>query len=498
MSLKIVEKADRNMKKDLIKVGIAGSPETDTGQRTSTLIEQIDRISSMNVVSVYNRDIREAVVMLEESNVLEEFVEITKRYKRLPKALFKEPPEAPSSNANKDGRKNFLNSGIKIYTDDLEMFLTREDLDVIVVSEMDTENATFIIWNALLKGKSVVNLNAVSEATLGLLFKNISRTNNAIYSVGAGDEPASTLDLINFCDKLGLEIICAGKGKNNPLNIYSTPDDYIAKPGQDGFEKTGTKNWKKNCKDKDKREYDQSGNTDKLTRSNDKKATRGLNVSPRCITSFVDGTKTMLEMCILSNAAGIPIDKPGMHGPKANVEDLVNTFNLKTHGGILENVPAIDYAIGDIAPGVFVVFTCKQKSIIEELRYLKMGNGPNFVIYKPYHLGNIEVPLSIYDVIEKKTPTLTVKDKIITSVGARAKKNLKAGDIIDSIGGYTFSGLAISYEEIAKKGYVPICLVENAKVIKDIEKGEIITFDHIKCDAKSTVYNLWNLQLKII
>jgi len=202
-------------------------------------------------------------------------------------------------------------------------------------------------------------------------------------------------------------------------------------------------------------------------------------------------------MAILSNATGIPVDKAGMHGPKINVADLVKTFNLKENGGILTSIPAIDYAVGDIAPGVIVVFTSKQRSVIKELEYLKMGDGPNFVLYKPYHLGNIEAPLSIYDVVLKKKPTLTVKDEFVTTVVTRAKKDLKEGDFIDSVGGYSFSGLAINYEEMTNKNYVPIGLVENSKVIRNIQKDKIISFKNIECGTNSIIYNLYNLQSKL-
>ncbi len=415
--------------KNILNAAIAGSLETDTGQKTSTLIEQIESLKNMNVKAVYNEDIKEAELILKEANLIEKFEYIN------------------NLNALKKSKAE------NIITDNLEIFLGIENIDVAIVTEVDTKIAVDVIYKSLKSRTSVININAVSEVTLGLLFKNLASSNNVIYSVGAGDEPAATLDLINFCEKLGLDIICAGKGKNNPLNIYCTPDDFIGKGKQ-------------------------------------------IKVSPRIIASFVDGTKTMLEMAILSNATGFPIDRTGMNGPKVDVSDLVKTFNLKRNGGILSSIPAVDYGIGDIAPGVFVVFTSKQESIINELKYLKMGDGPNFVLYKPYHLGNIEAPLSIYDVMLEKRPTLTVKDKIITSVVAKAKKDLKPEDIIGTVGGYDFSGLAINYKEMIEKKYVPLGLVEKSKVKRSIEKDKIISFEDMECITDSII-NLWNLQVKI-
>jgi len=415
--------------KNIFNVAIAGSLETDTGQKTSTLVEQMELLKDINIMAVYSKNIKEAELILKKANLKGKFKYIN----------------------NKNGLKKSKSENI--ITDNLEIFLSIENIDVVMITELDTKIAVDVIYKSLKSRISVINMNAVSEVTLGLFFKNLADLNNIIYSVGAGDEPAVTLDLVNFCHKLGLDIICAGKGKNNPLNIYCTPDDFIEKGRQ-------------------------------------------IKVSPRSIASFVDGTKTMLEMAILSNATGIPIDKDGMHGPKVNVADLTKTFNLKENGGILYNIPVIDYVIGDIAPGVFVVFTSKQESIINELKYLKMGDGPNFVLYKPYHLGNIEAPLSIYDVMLEKRPTLTVKDKIITSVVAKAKKDLKPEDIIDKAGGYDFSGLAIDYKEMLNKNYVPIGLVEKSKVKRSIEKDKIISFEDIEC-ITDIIINLWNLQVKI-
>jgi len=415
--------------KNIFNVAIAGSLETDTGQKTSTLVEQIESLKDINIIAVYSKDIKEAELILKKANLKGKFKYIN----------------------NKNGLKKSKSENI--ITDNLEIFLGIENIDVVMITELDTKIAVDVIYKSLKSRISVINMNAVSEVTLGLFFKNLADSNNIIYSVGAGDEPAATLDLVNFCEKLGLDIICAGKGKNNPLDIYCTPDDFIEKGRQ-------------------------------------------IKVSPRSITSFVDGTKTMLEMAILSNATGMPIDKTGMYGPKANVVDLVKTFNLKKDGGILNSIPVVDYVVGDIAPGVFVVFTSNQKSIINELEYLKMGSGPNFVLYKPYHLGNIEAPMSIYDVVLSKKSTLTVKKEMITSVVAKAKKDLKPEDIIGTVGGYDFSGLAIDYKEMLNKNYVPIGLVEKSKVKRSIEKDKIISFEDIECITDSII-NLWNLQVKI-
>ena len=415
---------------DRIKVAIAGSYETDTGQKTSTLIEQIENLPDIELTSYYCYDLGEAKKVLEKAGIFEKFSYFSLNNKQ-----------------KKDIKQKF-------YTDRLELFISNINYDTIIVSEINTEKAVEIIFKCLLQGKSVINLNAISEITLGLIFKKIAEP-GSIYSVGAGDEPAATLQLIEFCQKLGLKIISAGKGKNNPINIYCTPEDFSEKAREAG-------------------------------------------VSPKSIASFVDGTKTMLEMAILSNATGYPIDKTGMHGPQVNVKQLAEVFCSRRDGGILNSVPAVDYAVGDVAPGVFVVFTSDQKSILEELDYLKMGKGPNFVLYKPYHLGNIESPLSLYDVIFEEKPTLTIKNNFVSSVAGRAKKDLQKGELLDTAGGYTYSGLAVDFKLMKEKGYIPIGLLEGSQVKINIKKDKIITFDDVELNTNSIRYNLWKIQESLL
>jgi predicted homoserine dehydrogenase-like protein len=338
----------------------------------------------------------------------------------------------------------------RIAESNLEKFLERES-DIVIVTDKNSEIAANVVFNSIENKKNVINMNAASEALLGDYFKEKSLENKVIYTVGAGDEPAVTLNLINYCKNLGLDVVCAGKGKNNPLNLYANPDDFKGKAQQIG-------------------------------------------VSPEGITSFVDGTKTMLEMAILSNASGINIDKDGMHGPNINLADLIDNLKPEKDGGLLKTTPAIDYVIGDVAPGVFAIFTSKQESVLKELNYLKMGKGPYFLLYTPYHLGNIEAPLSIKDIAVSNKPTICVKDKIITTVAAISKKDIKAGERLDSIGGYCFAGIALKHDGVKQNDYLPLALAENSIARNDISKGNIIKFSDVAINPDSVLYDLYSVK----
>ena len=158
----------------------------------------------------------------------------------------------------------------------------------------------------------------------------------------------------------------------------------------------------------------------------------------------------MIEMACLSNSTGLVPDCRGMHGPRADIKDLTEIFRLKKDGGILSRKGVVDFAIGDLAPGVFLVYTTENKVIKADLKYLMLGNGPYYLLYRPYHLTSIETPISIARAYFYGEPTLVPECGLISEVITLAKKDLKAGEKLDGIGGYTVYGL-IEEHGTAKK-----------------------------------------------
>lgn len=190
--------------------------------------------------------------------------------------------------------------------------------------------------------KHIVMMNVECDITVGPILHRLCRQAGVVYSLTAGDEPGSIVEVFRFAKALGFKVVAAGKGKNNPLDIYANP---------------GMKEWQ------------------------EKAAARRMN--PRMLLEFVDGSKTMIEMAAVANATGLVPDCRGMHGPHCNVKDLKTVFSLKSQGGILTREGVVDYGIGDINPGVFVVVTTDQKRIIDELVQRDMGTGSNYLLYRP-------------------------------------------------------------------------------------------------------------------
>ena len=212
-------------------------------------------------------------------------------------------------------------------------------------------------------------------------------------------------------------------------------------------------------------------------------------MNPKMLASFTDGTKTMTEMVALANTTGIPLSKRGMNGPAATIKTLQNVFSPKEDGGILEKKGVIDYCTGDVAPGVFVIVKSNSKYINGEMTYLGMGPGPYFALYRPYHLASIEAPISVARAVLDREASLYA-EHLIAEVVAMTKKDLKVGDKIDGIGGFTVRGYADIADETRRDNLVPIGLLQNAVLKRDISVNTLLTYDDVELDPNSLIVKL--------
>lgn len=344
-----------------------------------------------------------------------------------------------------------LEEGKVIFTDDVRILTGIEKIDVVVDATGHTEVGAFVALSSIVGAKHVVTLNVEADVTVGPILKKIARDYGVIYTLSAGDEPSALKELYDFADGLGLEVICAGKGKNNPLNMEANPAslaDYAARKGS----------------------------------------------SARMMTSFVDGTKSMVEMACLSNATGLIPDCRGMHGATVGIKELIKTFSLKKDGGILDRTGVVDFAIGDLAPGVFLVYSAKNKMVKDVLSYLALGEGPNYLLYRPYHLTSIETPLSIARVYFDREPWIVPSAGLVSDILTVAKRDLAPGEIIDGIGGYMVYGLIDLYEITNKEKLLPIGLSKGCILKRSIKKGEPISYDDVDFPSDTLLLQLRKLQ----
>ena len=319
-------------------------------------------------------------------------------------------------------------------------------VDIVIESTGIPEIGARITHSSLLAKKDVAVLNVEMDVTIGPLLHKIAQENGVVYAVCHGDEPIEAKVLVDYARDLNFEIIAAGKGKNNPFEPLSNPDSV-------------------------------------------KETAIEKKMNPKMLCSFTDGSKTMTEMVALANTTGLQLSKRGMFGPASSVKSLQNTFALQADGGVLDRPGVVDYCTGDVAPGVFVVVRHNDPYIAHEMSYLKMGPGPYFVLYRPFHLASIEAPITVYRMILDRESSLFAPH-LNAEVVCMTKKELAVGDVIDGIGGYTVRGYADIALDAKRDNLVPIGLVGGAKIIKAIGVSELLTYDHVELRTDSIIVKL--------
>lgn len=349
-----------------------------------------------------------------------------------------------------------IEKGKYVVSDNSEIACKANLIDAVVDATGVPDVGARIALDSILNQKHITMLNVETDVVIGPLLKQLADNAGVIYTGTAGDEPGAVKELYDFADGMGFDIVAIGKGKNNPVNLASTPESVYEQAMKEG-------------------------------------------VSPKMLTSFKDGTKTMVEMTAMANAMGYIPDVRGAHAPVAGVKDLPGLFRLKKDGGILNQYKIVDYVNG-IAPGVFIIVTTNLEQVHHEMQYLSMGPGPNYVLYRPYHLTSLETPLTVARSVLYHEPTIVpMGGKPIAETLAVAKKDLKAGEKLDGIGGYTVYGTIDTYENGKAANGVPLGLInKNAVMTKDVSKGELITFDAVTLDKETLIYKLRNLQETLI
>lgn len=329
-------------------------------------------------------------------------------------------------------------------------------IDVVVDATGKPAVGAEIGLMAMENGKHLVMMNVEADVTIGAYLKHQADRLGVVYSLGAGDEPSATIELINFVTALGYPVIAAGKGKNNPLNFDATPDDYRAEA-------------------------------------------LGKSLNPRMLVEFVDGSKTAVEMSAIANATGLVPDVPGMHGPCAGLDELHKVLCPREDGGLLSRKGVVDYTVGKgVAPGVFVVAEIAHPRLRERMDYLKLGKGPYYTFYRPYHLCSLEVPLTCARAVLYGRADMAPIAHPTAEVTAVAKRDLQPGDRLDAIGEYTYRAWAMDAREARELQAIPCGLVEDGRVLKPIRKGELLTWNNALPPADSKIAKLRQLQDEIV
>jgi predicted homoserine dehydrogenase-like protein len=322
-------------------------------------------------------------------------------------------------------------------TSDPNLLCQASNIDVIVDATSDLELGAHVVLRSLENKKHVVLLNAVLDATLGPILKTYADRNNVVITYTDGDEPGVAVNLFRFVKTMGFKPVAAGNLKGL-LDPYRTPET------QKAFAER-------------------------------------VNQSAPMITSFADGTKLSMECTILANSTGLGVGKRGMYGPKcAHVKEAVSLFPEKQllNGGI------VDFLIGaEPHTGVFVIGYSKDQINAQYMSFFKMGDGPFYLFYTPFHLPQVQVIPTIARAALFQDPTTSPLGKPVCDVVTIAKRDLKIGEELDGIGGFTCYGAIENAETAEQENALPMGLSENCRLKRDIAKDQLISYSDVELPA---------------
>lgn len=316
-------------------------------------------------------------------------------------------------------------------------------IDAVFEATGDVEIGAQCAVDTIEQGIHFLTANIEMDATVGFAVDALAKKKGVVYSAGDGDQPSVLSRMIDEIKLYGFEIVVAGSCKAF-LDVHQTPE--------------GVKPWVR----------------------------PGHN--PRMVTAFADGTKQALEMTSLANGTGLIPDIRGMHGPTTTKKTLMQDF-LK----IIKQEGIVDYAMGikdiDEAAGVFVVGKREDKFVSADLDYLKKGKGPYYLFFRGHHLCYFEAAKSIAEAAIFKIATLPHK-KRVADVLTVAKKDLKAGEKLDGIGGFTVYGLIDKAEIVKKDNLLPVGLSEYCVMNRRVDKNTTLTYDFIDFPEENIVIQL--------
>jgi predicted homoserine dehydrogenase-like protein len=407
------------------------------GQMGAGLIAQVSQMQGMEVVAAADIETERAVTAFRACGYSEEEVLLL-------------PPGASSREADAAVR-----AGKRVVTARATLVPDIASLDAVVEATGVPAVGALVAYRTILARRHIIMLNVETDATIGYLLKRMADAAGVVYTTSAGDEPGAILELYDFARSLGFEIVAAGKGKNNPLDRSATPEQLAEQA-------------------------------------------RSRHMSPHMLTSFVDGTKTMVEMTAVANATGLVPDVSGMHGPQATPETLAQIFCPREDGGILGRRGVVDYALGSVAPGVFLVITTQQPKVIEDLRYLRLGEGPYWALYRPYHLANLETPRSIAQAVLYQQATLAPAGPPVAETTAVAKRDLQEGEGLEGLGGTSLYGNIERVEVARAQRMLPLGLTARARVRRPVARGQTLTYDDVELDAHSFIVQARRMQDALI
>ena len=329
-----------------------------------------------------------------------------------------------------------IKSGKPAVSEDAFLLSRSPLIDVLVDVTGAVEFGAHVILEAFAHGKDVVLMNAEIDATIGPILQIYADKHGVMLSACEGDEPGVQINLYRWVKGLGFTPRVMG-------NVKGLQDPYRTPTTQQGF----AERWGQN---------------------------------PAMVTSFADGSKISFEQAIVANATGFGVASRGMsrgkeyRGDVMQIGEIYDIRKLRSSGGI------IDYVVGTPLTKVYCLAEHPDPKQQHYLNLYKMGEGPLYSFFVPYHLVHFEVHNAIARTVLLRDNVARPLGGPVVEVCAVAKRDLKAGEILDSYGMYMTYGEAVNADEMSDERYLPEGLVEGCRLLRDVSKDTPLTYNDVK------------------
>ncbi|MBR0722030.1 NAD(P)H-dependent oxidoreductase [Bradyrhizobium manausense] len=355
-----------------------------------------------------------------------------------------------------------LKHGRTIVTDNADALITHPAIEVIIEATGDPGAGIRFAMKAIENGKHIVMVNVEADAVAGPILARKARQAGVVYSLAWGDQPALIADHVDWARAAGFKVVAAGKGtRYHPTYHQSTPDTV----------------W---------------DILDKYMKIKDRNS-----INPKMFNSFVDGTKSGIEMTAVCNATGLHAQSEGLSFPPATRFEHAEICKPKSDGGMLEKsgvteVTSSVYRDGSDVPqslvmGTYVVFetdSAYSEECFREYSMLPDKTGKYASLYRPIHMIGLELGISVASAALRKEPT-GAPIVFNSDVVATAKRKLKAGEMLDGEGGFCVWGKQTPADASLKQGYLPLGLAHQVKLKTDIEPGQRLKWEDVEYDPNN-------------
>jgi predicted homoserine dehydrogenase-like protein len=327
-----------------------------------------------------------------------------------------------------------ISRGAYCITEDAMLLCRADNIDAVIEATGEIEFGARVTLEAISHGKHVILMNAELDATIGPLLKVYADRAGIIITNADGDQPGVVMNLLRFVRTIGYRPVLAG-------NIKGLQDHYRTPETQKAFAEQNKQ-------------------------------------KPKMVTSFADGTKISMEMAVVANATGFGVGTRGMYGPRCkHVTESLNLFPPEQ----LLNGGLVDYVLGaEPGPGVFVIGYNDHPIKKQYAHYFKMGDGPFYMFYVPYHLPHLETPITVARAVLFGDAAIAPIGAPVCEVLTMAKRNLAAGEVLDGIGGFTCYGVLENMEVSRRGNLLPMGLSEGCRLKREVPKDQPLSYDDVE------------------